>query len=339
MEGRIVAALAASLGALALAGDVAHAGPGGGEKPFPVDRTQILAGGGTTYVVEGRIHIGKTTEITVQKDTVIVGRGDGGGIIELEGQLEIHGVKGGEIPLQDITIELQPTFGNLHLDMVEFTDKSGGVTSPKDKAVDGRIFIENSTFNGKSTVDVTMSSNWIDLQRSMFEAPVRVKAVDPPGATANKVRLMAMNNASNHLLSGYFNGGLRVEHVFDVTVRTNILRGDAVSFVDCGSVAFDANYVTCKTLEFVQTVAGRFGKTTMSKCDVQCQKIALTAPVDPKNPDSMTCDKCWFGGETKEKAIREKFFVDHEKNAESGVTAKTTAVQEKPLQLAGTVQR
>ena len=50
------------------------------------------------------------------------------------------------------------------------------------------------------------------------------------------------------------------------------------------SVTFDANYLICKTLEFAQTKSGCFGKTFMQKCDVQCQKIVLSAPADPKKP-------------------------------------------------------
>jgi hypothetical protein len=335
MDGKVGAAALASLGALFVAASVAFGGAAA-ERPLPVEHTVILPSDNVTYTVTGRVRIGKGTVVKVQKDTKLVGKGDSGGVIELEGQLWICGVKDSKVTLENITIEVQPKFETLHTDMVVFSGKSAGVVSPKDASVDGRIFLENTDFGTSAGVDVVMIDNNIDVQRCSCQAPVNVKAVDPPGSTGNKVRFMVMNNGSD---SVGLSGGLHVEHVADVTVRTNVLSGDKVTFLDCGAVAFDTNYVKCKTLEFLQSAAGRFGKTWMSKCDVQCGKIVLTAPVDAKHPEKMTCDKCWFNGETKEKTVREKWFVDHAQNADSGVTVEIGKISEKPLQLAGTVKR
>jgi hypothetical protein len=337
MDMRVRAAAAAAFVLAVCVADTAR-GAGGGEKPLPVERTAILPSENVTYTVEGRVRIGKSTVLKIQKDTKIVGKGQGGGTIELEGQLWICGVTDSKVTLQDVTIEVQPKFDTLHTDMVIFAGTSAGVVSPKDVPVDGRIFVENTDFGLAATVDVAMINNNIDVQRCTCACPVRVKAVDPPGSTGNKVRLMVMNNGEGKP-GGRLSGGLVVEHVADVTVRTNIIAGGKTSFVDCGAVAFDTNYVQCKELEFVQSAAGRFGKTWMSKCDVQCGKITLTAPLDAKHPDKMPCDKCWFGGETKEKTVRDKYFVDHEKNPDSGVSVDITKIMEKPLQLAGTVTR
>jgi hypothetical protein len=331
-----------AVASFALAIAFAGVGPAAAEdaaKPLPFDHTVILPSGGT-YYVEGRVRIAKGTELTIQKETKVVGRGAEAGVIEVEGELEVHGVKDGITTLEDVTIELLPKFGNVHTDMTVFKGKrTKGIVSSHDLAVDGRLFVENTDFEGPATVDVTMVSNNVDLQRCTFNNKVHVKGVDAPGATSNRVRLMVMNNASGSQRGGAFYAGLNVEHVGDVTVRTNVLQGDKVTFKDCASVTFDANYVKCASLEFLQLAAGRFGKTSMSKCDVQCDHIVLSAPADPKKPESMPCDKCWFGGETKEKIIREKFFKDHDDDPACGVTVDIQKVMEKPLQLAGTVTK
>jgi hypothetical protein len=277
----------------------------------------------------------------VAKETKIVGRGEGGGIIEVEGQLAIVGVSNLHVTLKDVTIELQPTFTDFRTDMVDFTGKSMGVTTVQDKPSDGRLFLQNTTFEGKATVDVTFSSNEVDLQRVNAPNLVHVKAVTPAGQNANRVKLNLMNNCggTGSIVAGQLSGGLLVENVNEVIVRTNILGGPKVSFVDCGPIDFDANHVTCKTLEFTQSVAGRFKGTTITKCDVQCDKIVLAAPADPKKPEKVVCDKCWFGGETKDKAVREKFFTDHDDDPACGVTVDLTRISDKPMGLAGPVTK
>jgi hypothetical protein len=334
---RVAGIVGAAL-ALSLAG-------GGGDalsedaRPLPVSRTTILPSGGV-YFVEGRVRIPKGTEITVQKDSKLVGRGEEGGIIEVEGELEIHGVLDSVVPLEDVTIVLMPKFGNVHTDMVVFKGaKSKGILCAHDMAVDGKLFVENTHFEGEATVNVTVVSNEVDLQRCVFHNKVTVKGADAPGATSNRVKLMVMNNGSTAKSAGSFYKGLHVEHVGDVTVRTNVFKGEKVTFVDCPDVAFDANHLKCKVLEFIQSASGRFGKTSITKCDVQCEKIVLSAPADPKKPESIPCDKCWFGGETREKVIREKFFTDRDDDPACGVTVDLQKVMEKPLQLAGSVTR
>src|SRR5262245_44014468 len=67
---------------------------GAAEKPFPVDRTQIVKDG--VFVVEGRKRIPVGVEITIQKGTKIVGKEgkDGPGVLEVEGKLTVQGVYG-----------------------------------------------------------------------------------------------------------------------------------------------------------------------------------------------------------------------------------------------------
>lgn len=329
------AALALALSSLA-AGTAAAAEDA---KPLPVDKTVILKSGGT-YYVEGRVRIPKGIEITVQKESKIVARGDNA-VIEVVGSLIIHGVDGGSVPLDGVTIELQKNFENVRTEMVIFTGKSAGIVSPKDTAVDGRLFVMNTEFEGKSTVNVTISSDDVDLQRIHTSSLVHVKGVPPDGASVNKSRLMIMNccGGSGAAISGGLTAGLLVEGVADVTARTNQLGGDKATFIDCASLTFDTNWVRCKTLEFVQTATGHFGRTTLSKCDVQCEKIRFVAPPAPGKTETIQCDKCWFGGETKEKVVKEKFIVDHDVDPNSSVTLNLLKIMEKPLNLAGNVSR
>ncbi len=317
------AALAAAL--LCRAGEAAE-----DAKPLPVDRTQILKNGGN-YYVDGRVRIGKTTQIMVQKDTKIVGRNDA--VIELEGQLALVGVSDLRVVLTDVTIELQPKFGDFRTDMVTFAGKSRGVVSAPDKAVDGRVFIQNTTFDEKATVDVTMCANEIDLQRVDVSNLVHVKAVDPPGA-ANKVKANFYNNSSGNgtgPVTGQLAGGLLVEHVATVIARGNVMAGDSVSFQDCGAVTFDENSVRSKKLEFRQSAPGRFHETTMSKCDVMVEKLVAFAPPAPDGKgETFTIVHSWFGGETKEKVVHEKFIADRAGDPTCGVTVEFTKLSDKP---------
>ncbi len=47
----------------------------GNERPFPIDRTQILSDEKEVYTVEGRVRIPRGVEITCQRD--VHGRGTG----------------------------------------------------------------------------------------------------------------------------------------------------------------------------------------------------------------------------------------------------------------------
>jgi hypothetical protein len=326
----------AALASAALCASVPHAGDAADDaKPFPVERSQILKSGGF-YYVEGRVRIGKSTQIMVGKETKIVGRGEGGGVIELEGQLALVGVSDLHVVLSDVTIELQPKFGDLRTDMVDFVGKSAGVVSAPDKAVDGRVFLANTAFEGRATVDVVMSGNEIDLQRVDAPNPVHVRGVESTGVAANKVRVNLYNNcaASSGSANGRLTGGLLVEHVAVVEARTNSLSGDKVAFVDCGTVDFDGNNVHCKTLEFAQTVAGRFGRTSVTKCDLSCEKLVVAAPYVEGRLEKLSVDHCWFAGETKEKVVHEKFITDHADDPKCGVAVEITKLVDKPQKLA-----
>ena len=312
---------------------------GPAEKPLPVDKTTILPSGGV-YVVEGRVRIPKGIEITVQKDTKLVGRGKDA-TIELVGELKIHGVADSKVLIEGVTFEVQETFGELRLDMTKVSGTSRGVVSPKGKAVDGRIMVMNTEFEGAAGLDVTMIANEVDLQRVYVRAPVRVKAVDPEGTPGNRVKLNLLNNYTGPTTvePGALMGGVLVQNVHEVIVRACRIGGEKASFTDCDEVTFDANQVNCASVEITRTAPGGFGKTSITKCDVRCQKIVLFAPAAPGKTEIVPVDKCWFDGETDEAAIRTKYLRDKDDDAKCGVRADVTKPMERPLELAGKVKK
>jgi hypothetical protein len=318
----------ALLGAAALR----PAAAGGGEpKPFPFAKSSTLTTGGS-YYVEGRVRIPKGVSIQVQKGTMITGRGEDA-VIEVEGDFQLHGVSGDRDVIRDVTIEPQAKFAQILLDTVDFDGKSLGVKTAPDVAVDGRLVVLNAQFSGLAALDVVMSANQVDIQGSGSAAPVRVKAVTPKGATANKVKLMVMNN------KGGLSGGLVVEGVSDSCVRGNVIGGDKVSFSDCGVVTFDANYVTCKKVELLQSTPGRFGKTELSKCDFQIEELLAFVPYQEGKAESIDVDHCWFQGETKPMGVRDRYVKDRSRDPKNGVTVNIVKPLDAPQQLGWTVKK
>lgn len=307
-------------------------------KPFPVGKTTKLESGGT-YYVEGRVRIPKGVSVSVQQATKVIGRGPEGGVLEVEGELLVHGTDDDHDSFHDVTIEAQAKFAQIRVDETDFDGASLGVRTAKDVAADGRVFVQNTTMSGKATVDLTMTANNVDVQRVKCPNLVRVTVVDPPGSSGNKVKLMVMNCLTAGNKSAELTGGLVVENVSDVTVRGCKLAGDKARFADCGVVTFDGNYVACKTLEFTQKTAGRFGKTEITKCDVQVEKLVAWAPYAEGKAESLVADHCWFQGETKYAAIRDRFLKDRTSDPKCGVTVNVTKTIAEPQQLGWTVKK
>jgi hypothetical protein len=306
-------------------------------KPLPVGRTANLGSGGVFYV-EGRVRIPKGVSIQLQKSSKVVGRGEGGGVIEVEGELQVHGTDDCHDTFHDVTIEAMAKFAEIHVDETDFDGTSLGVRTAKDVAADGRVFLQNSTFAGKATVDLVMTANEVDLHRLKCPNPVRVCAVDPAGAKANKVKLMVMNCLDTKVKVASLTGGLSVENVSDATVRGNRLGGDKVSFADCGVVTFDGNCVVAKTLEFTQKTAGRMGRSEVSKSDLMVEKFVAWAPCVEGRADSLVADHCWFQGETKYAAIRDRFLKDRSSDPKCGATIEVKKATADPNNLGWTVK-
>lgn len=325
------AAMAVLLASLACA---PRGGLAADEIPLPVDRTQSLAVEGAVYYVEGRRRIPKGIELTVQKDVKIVGRGEGA-VLEVEGALWIRGVKDREVRVQDLWIEPLPAMEELHTDMVKFSG-TGGIRNPREAPTAGRVFLENTEFGRPTAIDLYACKEGVDVQRVTSSEPVRIRVPRPAEGPIPKVKLMVMNCSRT---PGGLLGGLEVEDVDDVTVRGCHLGGPKVSFVNCGKVIFDANKVTCASLEFRHAEDGHFHQYKMQKCDVYAERIVLSCPLKGAKPQSFSTDKCWFQGETDEKVLREKLFHDHDDDPAQGARAEFKKINKRALELAGPVDR
>lgn len=294
------------------------------EKPFPVDKGQILREEGVTYFVEGRKRIPKGVEISCQKDVRIVGRGGQEAVLEVEGSLQVHGVTKKEVVFEGVWVETQAKFEDVRLDLCHFTT-SGGVRTVEGGS-DGRLFVESCTFLGPTSVSGTFLANEVDLQGNTIHEPVVLKAVAPPGTKATRAQLM--------LFHGSFQGGVTVEGFSDVTVRSAVLGGAKSVFKDNAKLVLDANKVASKELEIRHSAAGRFKDTRMEKCDVLSKRVVLFAPLQKGLNEVLSVDKCWFDKETSEKLLRANLFVDAEDDSACGVRVKFGKISDKAVDLA-----
>jgi len=302
-------------------------------KPLPLDRTAILKA--DTYYVEGRVRIGKRTEITLGRNTKIVGRG-AGAVIEVEGELQGIAGNGADIIFEDVSIEPQAAFVEIHLQTAQFQGKSRGIVSAKDAQVAGKVALQDVDFGRGATLDLVMQSGSVEILDSCnFFDPVSIKAVAPPGTKGNAVKVVVENCRYAHGLQG----GIRVEGASDVSLATTCIEGEVLSFVDCGVMSIDGCLIQCKRVELTEPAAGRFVKSKFQRCDIQCEKIVLTGPPVDAIPEVLKIDGCWFGGETNPRLAKQKFIDDHDSVSASGVVAQVTRPETKPLQIAGNVKR
>lgn len=306
------------------------------EIPFPVERSTILREGGVVYVVEGRRKIGWGTEISVQKDVHIIGRGKSA-VIEVEGDLEVHGVGAREVIFENLVIEPSPKFQKIRLDMAIFR-ANAGIRTARSQPVCGLLEVENCKFHPGSPLEVELADGEAKLIASAFREPVRIRGV--PGDPANGSPLRVTIQSCNTILleSGGFNGGLFLEGVRDATVRVSCLGGQKSEFRDCRALTFDGNKVTSDALLLVQTEAGRFKDTTLLKCDIYSKALVLHAPAG-KAKEKVPLDKCWFRGVTKADEILDKVIRDGRKDPTSGVFAEFRKINERALELAGVLER
>lgn len=322
---------------LAAAGVLLGATPGAGagdrERPFPVERTTILREEKIVYTVEGRQTIPEGIEITCLKDVHVKGVGDGA-VIEVEGALKVHGVGTREVIFENVTIELAPNFKDVQMDMCIFRE-GAQVRTPKDVAVDGKLFLELNEFRGGSTIDVTFASGSVDIASLCSDAPVRVTAVDPEDGPPNKVKVTVRGCTQQNEHLG-LRGGLIITGAHDATVRINRLGGDLCSFRDCRTLMFDGNKVDAKTLEFVQSGEGTFRRSKFLKCDVYSDTVKFhSAQTEKKDPDRITVDRWWFRGETNPREILGKIVLDGTDDETNAARVRLVKPGERPLELAG----
>jgi hypothetical protein len=298
------------------------------EKPFPAtDRSLILREEKTTYLVAGRIVIPKGVEISCQKDIFIKATGTTPAVIVVEGSFKAHGVGAREIIFEGVTVEPGPEFDEIQLDMCIFR-KGGGLATPKDGAARGRILLQNVRFREDARVDLALSAESFQFLDSDCSGSLRLRGA--PGKDGLN-RLKAVVRAADC-------GGMEAIGVADLTVRINTFRALPLVFRDCAALQFDGNKVEAREIRFEQTKAGGFARTQVMKCDLYAKTIAFHSPADPKRDDVVVLDKCWFEGVTDAKAIAERI-RDAADDPANNVRAKVLNPQERPLELAGSVNR
>lgn len=313
----------------ALAGDK-------GQVPFPTKKTTILRKEGTVYYVEGRQRIPKGCQISCQKDVKIVARGKNA-VLEVEGELKIHGVQDREVIIEGIWVEPAERFGAIQLDMVIFRD-GGGVRTPARKTSSGKLVVENTTFNGGATLNVAMSSGTLDIRSTAAYSQLTIRAVPEEGKKKSSLVLAIIGNYNQMGGDGGgFVGGLSVQGVHKPTVRATRIAGGRCEFVDCPGTTFDGNKVNSNLLSFQNTVPGLFKGTKLQKCDIYSPRVSFRAPKGGK--ETVVIDKCWFRGLTKKKDILERVIRDSGDDPENGVTVKFRKINTRPLELAGAIDR
>lgn len=315
---------------------LAGAARGGDELPLPTRKSTILRVQGTTYFVEGRRRIPWGVEISIQKETRIVGRG-AGAVLEVAGELEVHGVRGGEVILKDLWVEPAPKFGKIQLDTVKFRSR-GGVRTPEGQTVDGDLVIENTDFVEDTSVDVSFSGGLIRFLSAGFKKPVHLHGRPAAGKTKGTVKLSAIGCFAPSIYFGRLHGfeaGLVVSGIRKATIRNCRVGGAKSEFVDCSALTFDGNRVDSALLAFRNTKPGLFRGTKLQKCDVYAKEVVFFGPRDKKR-EVVLLDKCWFRGHTRVKDIQADVIKDAGDDERCGVTTHFVKLKQRPHRLADT---
>jgi hypothetical protein len=307
------------------------------EFPLPTDRTTILSREGATYFVEGRQTIGWGTTVTVQRGQKIVGRPDS--VLVVEGTLQIRGVAGSEVILEDLRIEPAEKFDEIRLDTALFL---GGHLKTGEKPVAGKIIVENTDLGTGVPFEVSMTGGAIDCFNSTFMDPVRIRGVPPEGKRCTlKLNLngcfynwAARRKESQRNAHSGFEKGLFLTGVPDALVRNCRMAGDRTEFVDCEKLTFDGNRVNSAEILFKQTQPGCFKDTKLQKSDIYTGKVVFEAPAG-KERDQIPVDKCWFQGLTKKEEIAERVIRDGDDDPACGVVVVFRKILDRPLELAG----
>ena len=215
----------------------------------------------------------------------------------------------------------------------------GGLATPEGRPADGKVVVELTSFREGAALDLAMSGGAVEIRSSDFAAPTRVRGVDPEGSRGNRVSLFVIGCVQYPTKPGFL-GGLVVENVADVVIQSSRMAGSLTAVRDWETcMRFDANKVNSDSLEFTHTEAGKFGKATVVKCDVYSSKFVAKAPAAKGVKDVLPVDRCWFKGVTDPKALMEKVVADGSKDEANGAHVAFGKVNDRPLELAGSVDR
>jgi len=309
--------------------------------PLPVDKTAILRKDGAVYYVEGRVTIPAGVEVTILNDIEVFGRGEGA-TIAVEGSFVVHGVREREVVFHDVTIEVQPEFEDLHMDMAILD--GGGVRGPEGAAVNGDIFFELFDFVHGATLDVRVASGSVELSTVCSETPVKIEVVPPEDATDNKIKVNirgcgqgTLKTCEPHPLRIGLRGGLEVSGAQEIVVRSTRVGGDLCAIRNWQkSLIFDACKIQSKALEVTHDAAGYFAKAQFAKCDVYSPSVLFRAPVEKGKKDTAHVQRFFFAGEGDEDVVMEKIVKDAADDPEhNGVVVRLDKVKTRAHEMAG----
>jgi hypothetical protein len=287
------------------------------EKPFPVARTVVLKDAGTVYVVKGRQVIPEGVEITGQKGIRL--RGEEAAVLVVEGALVIHGIAGTVVTIAGVRIEPAESVQQLHLDHCDFQAGST-VATPPGKTTSGMITVENCRFAAGGGVHLDVVKGEVNVMNVAGSPGVRLKGVDPENGP-NRIRAKVYGCK--------IHDGLSIENVYDVVVRTSLLRGSPQRIAGCPSLLFDGNRVESGPLVIEQPIAGAFRGTTITKCDLVMDVFRIFAPLEEGKTDAVALDKCWFSAGNDADAIA-KVIEDQADDPKNGVKVRLKNPADKP---------
>jgi hypothetical protein len=302
-----------SMAAAALADDA---------KPLPLTKSVILPSGGS-YFVEGRQEIVWGQELSVQKSTLIVGRGESPTLV-VSGALQVRGVHGANVEIKGLTIEAAEKCERIHLEAVKMT--ACKIVTPEGKACGARVHLEEVRLD-ESPVELRLTKGEVTILNSRTKGPVKLVGV--PGEGKTRAVVQALVNCCN------VDRDLVAEGLSELVVRACAISGNVIGFKDCAVLTFDANVVKSPKVVFEQTEAGGFKKTQVQKSDFHGGALVLKAPrVDPP-VDRIPVDKCWFQGRVKEKEILGRDIQDGHTDQTSGAFVVFRKINERELKLGG----
>ncbi|MCK6481098.1 MAG: hypothetical protein HUU06_07065 [Planctomycetaceae bacterium] len=316
-------------------------------KPFPVDRTQKLIEEGAVWTVEGRIRIPKGVEISLFRNCIVRAKGSGPAVIEVEGGLDAIGVLERETIFENVTVEPRAKFERIHMDMVIFRG-GGGIRTPADAPADGYVLIENIDFVKGAVFDVHFQKGSVELSSMCADGNTAIRSSSAEGSKGNKVRVFVRgcHQEPRHRCSPHGGrvglvGGLVVDGGDDITVQLSRIGGRLAAVRNWGQkLIFDGNKINSDRLELSHAEPGMFQKVQCAKLDVYSGKVSASAPAKKGVKDTFTMDRCWFKGVTDPKKVFEEVILDGADEPEkNGVRVQLPKINERPLELAGEIDR
>ena len=291
-------------------------------RPLPLTKSNILRSGGS-YFVEGRQEIPWAQELSVQKETRIVGRGAGATLV-VGGALQVRGVYGKEVIFENFVIEVSEKCQRVHLDNVQL--RNCAIRTAKGKSCEARVHVETCDLDA-TPIDLLLTKGKVTILNSSVVCPIRLIAVPPKDKKKSAVH--ALFNTSN------LDRDLEIKGVDDFVLRACAINGQSVVFTNCAKFTFDANVCKAPSVVFEQERSGSFKKTKIQKTDFINCKLVLKAPRNGKKKDKIPCDKCFFGGRTKKAEILERDVLDGHSDESSGAYLWLKKVNERALGLGG----